>query len=100
VFQMLGAANRDPAHFSDPDRFDINRDKRRHMAFGYGIHFCVGAPLARLEGPIAIMTVLRRMPDLALATDDIVWQGKRTFRCPTAVPVRFSPGAPAAAKAS
>jgi cytochrome P450 len=70
------------------------------MAFGYGIHFCVGAPLARLEGPIAIMSVLRRMPDLTLATDDIVWHGKRTFRCPTAVPVRFTPGTPAATRAS
>lgn len=100
VFQMLGAANRDPKHFADPNRFDINREKRRHLAFGYGIHFCVGAPLARLEGPIAISAVLRRMPDLALATEGIVWQGKRTFRCPTAVPVQFSPGAVAPAGTS
>ena len=67
AFQFVNAANRDPMVFSDPDRFDLRRANNRHLAFGNGVHFCVGAPLARLEGPIAIGTVLRRMPNVQLA---------------------------------
>ena len=66
VFQMLNAANRDPAHFSDPDQFIIGRDSNRHVAFGHGAHFCVGAPLARTEGFIAVGTLIRRIPHLRL----------------------------------
>ncbi|MFD8022606.1 cytochrome P450 [Streptomyces lavendulae] len=65
----LASASRDPRHHPDPDRFDIRRPARGHLAFGHGVHHCLGAPLARVEGRIALETLLRRMPDLALACD-------------------------------
>jgi cytochrome P450 len=67
VHVSLGAADRDPAVFKDPERLDVTRAPKGHVAFGHGPHFCLGAPLARLEGQIAIGGLLDRFPDLALA---------------------------------
>ena len=64
VMAQIGSANRDAAQFPDPDRFDIKRTPNRHIAFGHGIHFCIGAPLARLESKIALTLMLERLPDL------------------------------------
>lgn len=89
VVALLGAANRDPAHFPEPDRLDIARADNRHLSFGWGIHFCLGAPLARLEGQIAIGTLLRRMPSLALATDTLEWRETSTLRGLKTLPVSF-----------
>ena len=67
VFPMLSAANRDPHHFSDPDQFSLTRSNMKHVAFGFGIHYCIGAPLARLEGEIALRKLIQALPNLQLA---------------------------------
>ncbi len=67
VLAMVGSANHDETQFPDPETFDIRRDPNRHVAFGQGVHFCIGAPLARLEGQIAMTTLFRRFPSLRLA---------------------------------
>ncbi len=90
---MLSAANRDPAQFSDPDRFDVCRQPNRHLAFGWGVHFCLGAPLARLEGQIAVNTLLQRMPGLRLAdqamAQDPPWCPSMGLRVLQSLPVVF-----------
>lgn len=88
VLQFVGAANRDPEEFPDPDRLDIERQPNRHVAFGYGVHYCLGAALSRIEAPIAINTILNRMPDLKLAMDAVTWNNA-VFRGLEALPVAF-----------
>ncbi|MFD5417282.1 cytochrome P450 [Streptomyces sp. NPDC127069] len=92
---LIGSAvaDRDPARFPDPDRLDITRGDNAHLAFGHGIHYCLGAPLARLEGEIAIGTALRRLPGLALAVrpEEIAWR-PGGLRGPESLPVTFVPG--------
>ena len=89
VMPFTGAANRDPAQFPDPDRLDITRADSRHVGFGWGIHFCLGAPLARVEGQIALGTLVRRLPKLALATDKPEYRPSLTLRGLTTLPVAF-----------
>ncbi len=90
VFQMLNAANRDPAYFADPDRFDIRRAKNRHIAFGLGIHFCVGATLARTEGHIVFSTVIERLPNIRLVEENPKWDlQKPNSRMLKTLPVQF-----------
>ena len=89
VMPFIGAADRDPAQFPDPDRLDIGRTDNRHIAFGWGIHFCLGAPLARVEGQIAINTLLQRFPKLALATERPEYRQSLTLRGLTSLPVTF-----------
>lgn len=89
VIAVMGAANRDPERFPDPDRLDICRQDNRHVAFAWASHFCFGAPLARIEGQTAFATVLRRMPDLRLATDQVIWRENLGLRGLKAVPVTF-----------
>jgi cytochrome P450 len=87
VMPFIGAADRDPAQFRDPDRLDLARADNRHVAFGLGIHFCLGAPLARLEGQLAIGALVRRLPKLALATDTPDWRPSLTLRGLASLPV-------------
>jgi len=89
VFALLNAANRDPAVFPDPDRFDLTRDDSRHLSFGFGVHFCLGAPLARLEGRIAVAALVQRLSGLSLATDKPMWTDSFVLRGMKALPVRF-----------
>jgi cytochrome P450 len=77
---ILGAANRDPAEFPDPDVLDIRRSHNRHLAFGHGHHFCLGAVLARMEGHTAFSSLLRRFPDLRLADDPPRYRGNFNLR--------------------
>jgi cytochrome P450 len=90
VLAMIGSANRDTKQFPDANRFDIARDPNPHIAFGHGIHFCVGAPLARLEARIALSDLLGRLERFALASNE-PWEPRKAFHVhgPTKLPIRF-----------
>jgi len=89
VMPFIGAADRDPSQFPDPDRLDLTRADNRHIAFGWGIHFCLGAPLARVEGQIAIDALVRRLPRLELMTDAPEYRQSLTLRGLKTLPVKF-----------
>jgi len=88
VFILLNAANRDPRAYTDPDRVILGRDGPPHLAFGFGLHICLGFPLARLEGQIALPAVLARWPGIALAQERLEWLNSMVFRGMKAMPVR------------
>jgi pimeloyl-[acyl-carrier protein] synthase len=77
LFQMLNAANRDPGYFNDPDDFQIDREPNKHVGFGFGTHFCIGAPLARVEGEIAFSALIERFPSLYLVDPDLRWDSSK-----------------------
>ena len=89
VTVLIGAANRDPAKFPDPDCFDIARADGEHLAFSHGIHFCLGASLARLQAQVAVGAIVRRMPRIRLATDHLKWKTMGRFRGLESLPVEF-----------
>jgi len=89
VILMIGAANRDTDQFSDPERLDITRQENRHIAFGHHRHFCLGAALARLEGQIALNTVIHRFTALQIEAQNLEWKSNSALRALKSLPVRF-----------
>jgi len=92
VIAVMGAGNRDPERFPDPDRLDLGRTDNRHLAFGWASHFCFGAALARIEGQLVIGAIVRRMVNLKLEPGPLVWRDNLGLRGLTSLPVTFNPG--------
>lgn len=88
IMQFLGAANRDPSQFDKPDTLDLARSPNKHLAFGYGPHFCLGAPLARLEAPVAIRALLEKLRNIRPAHEDLEWNSA-LFRGLKSLPIEF-----------
>ncbi|WP_221355248.1 cytochrome P450 family protein [Streptomyces beigongshangae] len=93
VLVVLAAADRDPERFREPDTLDLSRRDNQHLGYGHGIHYCLGAPLARLEGRTALATLLTRLPDLRLMGEsaDLRWRGGLIMRGLRTLPVEFTP---------
>jgi hypothetical protein len=89
VLGSFGAANRDPAQFKDPEKFDIRREENKHLSLGLGAHYCLGAALARMEAQIAIGTIVRRCKNIRLAKQKLRWKKGLTFRALEALKVEF-----------
>jgi cytochrome P450 len=92
VIAIVNAADRDPERFAEPDRLDVGRTDLRHLAFGRGSHYCLGAPLARLEAEIALATLFRRLPDLRLTLprEELRWRATPGFRRLESLPVEWT----------
>ena len=90
IVALIGAANRDPEIFPDPDRMDVTRERLRPLSFGGGIHFCIGAQLARMEAEVVFSTLLQRMPDLRLVDSAPQWRESFTLRGLTTLPVTWT----------
>jgi cytochrome P450 len=84
---LIASANRDPDQFEDPDRFDVARTPNNHLGFGFGIHHCLGAPLARMEAQVALSTLVRRAPELTLAVDEVIYKNNFVLRGMESLPV-------------
>lgn len=89
VIAVMGAANRDPAQFPNPDCLDLVRRDNKHVAFGWGAHFCFGAALARIEGQIAFATILQGLPDLRLEPEELIWRENLGLRGLKGLPLSF-----------
>jgi cytochrome P450 len=89
IYLLIGAANRDPEKFPDPEKLDINRPAVRSLGFGYGIHFCIGATLARIESQVAFDTIIRRLPDLKMTVETPEFRPNYSLRGLKALPVVF-----------
>lgn len=92
VFAMINAANRDPLQFRDPDSLDLRRESNAHITFGHGIHYCIGAPLARLEGQALFSSLLRRFKTISLAADSLDWSDTLVLRGLKSLPIRVEQG--------
>jgi cytochrome P450 len=91
VALLLASANRDERHWRDPDVFDVGRDTADHVAFGFGVHFCLGAALARLEARVALEELLARLPDFAVEPTGLVRVHSGNVRGYSVVPIVFTP---------
>jgi cytochrome P450 len=89
VTLVIGAANRDPAVFEDPDRLDVGRDARAHLTFGHGMHYCLGGPLGLVETEVALAAIMSRVTGLRLTGAPLRWQDSINFRFLNGLPVTF-----------